>query len=295
MLPLSSIWSARAYACLTADLVAAAPSLPVRVRKPHGQIHPPLWLDAKDLGACINRRLREFCRDRRSSMGRRCENPTCPKQASYGLKGTARRQFCAQHAVDGMVDVCSKRCSREGCSKHATFGVPGSRKREFCSTHAAQGMVDLKFMKRCGFEGCYKHPSYGVVGGKREYCAEHAYDYMVDLKIARKCGREGCSKYPSFGMPGSKKREFCSQHAEEGMVDQKTMKRCEYIGCSKHPSYGAEGTSKRTFCAEHAEVGMVVARGGYLMATTPTDDVEGKQQTSDMEKHEFPDDLLEPR
>eukprot|EP00752_Nemacystus_decipiens_P013852 g12298.t1 len=185
-------------------------------------------------------------------MGRRCEDPTCSKQASYGVEGTRRRQFCAQHAAEGMVDVCSKRCVGEGCSKHATFGVEGSRKREYCAKHADWGMVDLKLMRRCGFEGCSKHPSFGVEGGKREFCAEHADDFMVDLKAARKCEFGGCLKYPSFGEPGSGKRRFCSEHADVGMVDQKTWKRCARGGCSKHRSYGLEG-GKREFCAEHSE------------------------------------------
>ncbi|CAM9492038.1 unnamed protein product, partial [Ectocarpus fasciculatus] len=76
-------------------------------------------------------------------MGRVCEQPNCLKQASYGIKGSRRRQFCSRHAADGMVDVCSKICRQEGCSKYPSFGIEGSRKRQFCARHSADGMVDV--------------------------------------------------------------------------------------------------------------------------------------------------------
>ncbi|CAN0126056.1 unnamed protein product [Ectocarpus fasciculatus] len=34
-------------------------------------------------------------------MGRICEQPSCFKQASYGIDGSRRRQFCSRHAADG--------------------------------------------------------------------------------------------------------------------------------------------------------------------------------------------------
>lgn len=135
-------------------------------------------------------------------MGRICEYLLCSKQASYGVEGSRRRQFCAQHAEDGMIDVCSKRCIFEGCSKHPTFGVAGSRKREFCSKHAGQGMMDLKLMKRCEYIGCSKHPSYGVEGGKREFCAEHAEEGMV--ATGKRSARGSSSATPAYG--GKKQR-----------------------------------------------------------------------------------------
>ncbi|CAN0479816.1 unnamed protein product, partial [Ectocarpus sp. 12 AP-2014] len=66
-------------------------------------------------------------------MGRVCEQPNCLKQASYGIEGSRRRQFCSRHAVEGMVDVCSNRCRHEGCSKHPSFGVKRSGRRQFCA------------------------------------------------------------------------------------------------------------------------------------------------------------------
>ncbi|CAB1117114.1 unnamed protein product [Ectocarpus sp. CCAP 1310/34] len=47
-----------------------------------------------------------------------------------------------QHFTDGMVDIHNiRRCAHEDCVKHPTYGVPGTRKAEFCAPHALDGMV----------------------------------------------------------------------------------------------------------------------------------------------------------
>lgn len=40
---------------------------------------------------------------------KRCGYPGCTKGPSYGVAGTKKREFCAQHATEGMVNVCSRR------------------------------------------------------------------------------------------------------------------------------------------------------------------------------------------
>lgn len=60
-------------------------------------------------------------------MGKECDFTGCPKRAHYGVDGTKRAEFCAQHAQDGFVNVLAPRCKHQGCAKRPTFGVPGEK------------------------------------------------------------------------------------------------------------------------------------------------------------------------
>lgn len=60
-------------------------------------------------------------------MGKECDHPGCPKRAHYGVDGTRRAEFCAQHAHDGYVNVLGPRCAHPACSKRPTFGLPGKK------------------------------------------------------------------------------------------------------------------------------------------------------------------------
>ena len=53
--------------------------------------------------------------------------------------------YCGQHALEGMVDVKNRKCRTEGCGKLPSFGVAGTKKtREYCTQHAVEGMVHNK-------------------------------------------------------------------------------------------------------------------------------------------------------
>ena len=72
---------------------------------------------------------------------KQCAYVGCSRRRSHGIKGTAKPQFCHEHADKGMVNVEIQRCDSRGCAKLAKFGVRGSNKREFCAHHAAPEMV----------------------------------------------------------------------------------------------------------------------------------------------------------
>ncbi len=62
-----------------------------------------------------------------------------------------------------MVDVRSKRCSHPNCSKRPSYGMAGSKKADMCAEHALDGMVNVLHKKsRCGHPSCSKRPSYGM-------------------------------------------------------------------------------------------------------------------------------------
>ena len=46
----------------------------------------------------------------------------CGKRSSFGVAGTRKAEYCAQHAPDGMVNVRYKICRTEGRHKQVRFG-----------------------------------------------------------------------------------------------------------------------------------------------------------------------------
>ncbi|CAN0288654.1 unnamed protein product, partial [Ectocarpus sp. 13 AM-2016] len=67
---------------------------------------------------------------------KRCRHPGCTTRPSYGEHGSKEPEFCAQHALQGMVNVCSKRCGHPQCTKRASYGQAGTKKAGFSSLHA---------------------------------------------------------------------------------------------------------------------------------------------------------------
>lgn len=75
-----------------------------------------------------------------------CEQHGCFKRPTFGHPnalldpngdgrsptGAKNGQFCAQHALPGMVDVVSKRCEFPGCGTKRSFGHGGHRKNVSC-------------------------------------------------------------------------------------------------------------------------------------------------------------------
>ena len=145
-------------------------------------------------------------------INKKCRTQDCRKRPSFGVAGTKMAEYCAQHALDGMVDVCKKKCRTESCCKNPSFGVEGTKKGEYCAQHASDGMVDV-INGKCRTEGCGKRPSFGVAGTKkRECCAQHAPNRMVDVSSG-KPRTEDCGKRPSFGVANTRTTEYCAQRA----------------------------------------------------------------------------------
>ena len=72
-----------------------------------------------------------------------CAKGRCSKQSKYGVSGSRRGEYCAEHALEGMVYVYSNKCVGDGCPKRPSYGVSGSKKPEYCAEHALEGMVDV--------------------------------------------------------------------------------------------------------------------------------------------------------
>ena len=80
---------------------------------------------------------------------KRCLYGSCSKRPSFGVSGTKKAEYCAQHAPHGLVDIVNKRCAHEGCSKRPSFGVLGTKKAEYCAQHAPHGLVDISLQEVC--------------------------------------------------------------------------------------------------------------------------------------------------
>ena len=92
-----------------------------------------------------------------------------------------KREYCAQHAHDGMVNVSKRKFRNEGCVKTSSFGVAGTKTAEYCAQHAPHGMLHAD-NRRCRTEGCGKQSSFRETRTKkREYCAKHTKYGMVDV------------------------------------------------------------------------------------------------------------------
>ncbi|CAM9931920.1 unnamed protein product [Sphacelaria rigidula] len=186
---------------------------------------------------------------------KQCGEEGCSKRPLFGSAGGGQAEFCATHALAGIVDVRTNRCGNEGCSKQPSFGAADGGKAEFCATHARAGMVDFT-SKRCGEEGCSEHPSFGTPGDeKAAFCTTQA---PADIgAIGREqCVKEGCSKRPLFRSAVGGQAELCATHAPAGIVEVE-WKRCGEEECSKHPLFGAAGGGRAEVCATHTLAGMV--------------------------------------
>ena len=93
--------------------------------------------------------------------------------------------------------ITMPRCKVSGCDvKYAVYGFHDGKK-ECCAAHKENGMIDLKCV-RCDIDGCDIRPSYGYVGQKATRCKMHIESGMVNVKC-KKCSFDGCQKQPAYG------------------------------------------------------------------------------------------------
>ncbi|CAM9569165.1 unnamed protein product, partial [Ectocarpus sp. 8 AP-2014] len=160
----------------------------------------------------------KFCSIHKSTAmidvrSRRCAEPGCKRQPSYGFEGK-RACYCAAHKLEGQVDVVSRRCEKPGCRRRPLYGYEG-QKSQFCSAHKQEGQVDV-CNRRCQHPGCSKRPCFGLPGQRPCFCGSHRSPEMVDV-ISHKCAYPGCS-HPT-GHEGNRVRsKFCDKHKSVGLA-----------------------------------------------------------------------------
>ena len=172
---------------------------------------------------------------------------------SIGVAGSKTVEYCAQHALKGMVDVKYTKCRTEGCVKGPSFGVADAKTAEYCSQQAPHGMVNVR-SSACRTERCGKRPLFGVTGTETvEYCTQHAPEGTVDVKN-KKGITEGCGIQPSFGVTGIKAVEYRTPFAPNRMVDA-CSRNSTTGGCGKKLSFGVANTRTVEYHAQNTRLG----------------------------------------
>ena len=137
----------------------------------------------------------------------------------------------------------------------------GSKTGEYCAQHALDGMVDVKNITR-RTEGCGKLASFEVAGTKTAgYCARHSLDGMVQVK-SRKCKTKRCGKKSLFGVADTRAAEYGAQHTKRTSLRPPPTKTSQPSGASRdsrkrirHP--GITSTASKRAVAREPTAGVV--------------------------------------
>lgn len=194
-----------------------------------------------------------------------------------------RRQFCASHAEQGVLDSRKRLCKSPDCTKQAQwmeeigegdYGDNNHNMADFCPQHAAEGAHVSRthtsssgtgsatpwLRKKClsAGGGCKVRPFYGIPGSRNpEFCARHAHDGLIDLRVSRR-SNSGSS---SSGGDGGEATAKQGRSRNSG-----SSRACSHRGCPTRPTYGAKGATAREYCSKHAKPGMVdVATRRYVV------------------------------
>ena len=144
--------------------------------------------------------------------------PGCTKLPSYGADGISKRDLCCEHKRDRVVGL-NKRCLHRCCMKVLSYGLFDSKDAEFCARHAIRGMIrstssTLSSQTRGstglgrGQHGCtvgaMTQPA-GGVGAKRKrraYLSSPPSPSSSGARIQRACRRPARpGKPPSVAVP----------------------------------------------------------------------------------------------
>ena len=181
---------------------------------------------------------------------------SCNKTVSYGYRDTKKKVRCAEHKLEGMIDLKHPPCQEPNCMNTRSYGFPNDKSATYCSEHKKDGMINVKH-KKC--EKCSQIPSYNYNGETTaRFCKEHKLENMVDVTHKR-CEYNGCIHRCLYNIKGEKPR-FYNHHKTNEMIDV-LNKRCKYIDCYKFPSYNYPIESKPLYCSEHKLKDMIFVLG----------------------------------
>ena len=69
-----------------------------------------------------------------------CIELVCNVRSSFNVKGEKKGLYCAQHKLEGMVNVLKPTCIE--CDVTPNFNVKGGKKALYCVQHKLDGMVN---------------------------------------------------------------------------------------------------------------------------------------------------------
>jgi hypothetical protein len=191
-------------------------------------------------------------------VNKKCIEPECQTQPSYGRAGEEKSSYCFKHRKEGMVNILnvSKFCIEPECKIRANYNNFGSLKATYCKTHKKENMVDI-FKKLCIEDGCDTAPTYNLPNLKAAYCLKHKKVGMVNVKdVNRECHEQDCHIIAIFNVEGEKNGIYCAKHRKDGMINVHDDTCCE-PGCKTLPTYNLSTETIPRYCAKHKSVEMV--------------------------------------
>ena len=81
-----------------------------------------------------------------------------------------------------MVNVKGKKCLSEGCNTAPYFNYQNETNGIYCAEHALEGMINIK-SAYCQIKGCTKQATFGNEKGKPIRCADHKEDMKNVLNV----------------------------------------------------------------------------------------------------------------
>lgn len=200
-----------------------------------------------------------YCRD--------CEEPDCDVQPCYAMLGEKARR-CAEHRLDGMVDVVNEHCDEAGCDTLANFGVLYGKKIH-CTSHSTPNEMH-KNNPRC--EKCPKgikanRPFWTDDGSNiPKRCINHKLDTDTEIKLLQCTECNG----QFYIRSGSTKCASCEGYAPPLFVKEREKEVENALVSAKIPVSSANkridggSTRKRPdFIIEHPQFRLIVECDEY--------------------------------
>ena len=172
---------------------------------------------------------------------KKCARDACSKRPSYGISGSTKAEYCAQHGLEGMVRVSSKICADQGPSIMPSYGISGSRKAHTWAEHELEGLVtdnsqkwtNKKYLQNQGSDGKSEIDYKRVLGGDSTKRAE---EKPCDgfPRIRKRNSVEGYLTLPSQQMKCKKRLPKTGGVSVEGEASSEAAMVKVEVSLSKH-------------------------------------------------------------
>ena len=175
----------------------------------------------------------------------KCIEKSCKKAPNFNYINETKLLYCAEHALNGMVDVHHELCLEIGCLKFPSFNFENEKKPLYCIIHKKDNMINVK-NKQCFKENCPVRPYFNYkTEQKGLYCKIHKKDNMVDVKHKRciKCDKERAL----FNIVGNKQPLYCNNCKTKDMINTQ-RKHC--LDCTRTPHFNLPGKTIGLYCSE---------------------------------------------
>ena len=177
-----------------------------------------------------------------------CKEKGCKTRPSYNVEGESKMLYCANHKVEGMVNVKDKTCIHPGCKTIPIYNVEGETKGLYCSHHKIEGMVNVK-SPSCKTYLCFTRVQEKYDG----YCLFCYINMFPDKPLSRNYKTKEYAvveyiktKYPDFSWIIDKKIQGgCSKRIPDMMLDLGYQVVIVEIDENQHIDYDCSCENKR--------------------------------------------------